>query len=439
MSYQNEGVEMSIPSPIPSSIDTNDISQFFDELGLVPYFGTTTHTSQTVLNQFAQLYALSVTHRACIDSTCTYAFEGNIKLIQASLDGIETPQENTDIPFSELQSIVNTVKELGFSFSEVSKLTKRLDTDLSIFGNAYLQMTISNVGSQYNVRFTFHPCQNVMYQFDAKQIKQGQVPERKVMISENFTREWVSLYKPQIIHTFPNYSKLGSGVISTVFHIKNESDKSVWYGRPRSLASFNDQYTQCFSSTSAAAKMKHDFVASYIMFMEKELEDLDPISIAKRAANFRQIATIQGGENAKSLIMQQYPNGGKTPTIEKLDVSRDTDYYKAVNEQTEINIVQSHGWDRALLGSTSASNGIGKDSAIISTLAKADAATIKPRQERFSGLWYDIFKQIELITGKQISQYQIQFPQRLSALIKEIKEANANTPVNTNTVPSNPV
>ena len=445
MSLQNpnRGLNIELTSPLPSTFDDKDISLLFSELGIIPYFGNNDQTSQVILQHFADQYEYSVTNRACINSIRDNSFQGNVKLKKRSLLGIETPQETTDIPLSELISVVETAKKLGFTYPEITELTRQLHINWANSGNGYLELRIAKVAGVVKVSMQSIPFQNIAYKIEkdasGKMIDDG---TQKFIISDTMTREYIAKFPPRIVHAFPHFSEVDNNTIATVFHIKNQTDKSPYYGRPDSISSYIYKFQELFTAQKLVTVSKQDLVALYLLLTEKELDNgQSDAEKEKKDAQFisdlRQLTTLNPSGKAKTLVNLEYPNGGKAPQLVEMNIVRDTNWFMAVSNESASKIIQPHNWFPELIGQKVASNGIGKDSALLNIYIAAYYGRIQPLQAQFSDFWTKVFEQIDIAAGTNLADYQIEFPSVIKKLIEETKAAAIITPAVINTPAAN--
>lgn len=424
----NQKVTVELNSPLPDSFDNKEVRDIMSEAGIIPYFGYNDHSSHIVLQYFADLYQWSPTNRACINAIRDYAFRGNIRLKKSTVGGFDLGEQNIYATSSEVQGVIETFTKLGMSATDISELTRQLYINLAVFGNLYLRLTIKTIAGVSRVYLESIPAQNAAYQLE-KDANGNLVdmPERKIVVSESFEKQYLAKFPPKTYHIYPYWSELDKGEYSTVFHIKNQTDKSPYYGRPDSISSYLWQYLEYYIADKAVTISRQDFVALYLLFSEAPLQNNDETDddFEGWTAALKGLTTMSNSGKASTLANLRYPNGTEKPHLEKLDIKLDTEDFRVKLEKAASKIIQSHGWFAELLGEQIAKNGIGKDSALLTTYTVADGAKITPLQEDFSAIWHKVFSVIDEQVGTNLAEFTIEFPQNITKLAAKLKDLNA--------------
>lgn len=435
---KNQSVILELSSPLPDSFDNKDIRELMSDAGIIPYFGYNDTASHTVLYHFADLYQWSNTNRACINAIRDYAFQGKLRLIKSSVGGFDLGTDTVYASEAEVRAFIDALTNLGISATEITELTKQLYINLAVFGNYYLRVEITSLAGVRKVRLECIPAQNAAYQLEKDAAGNlVDLPERHIVVSESFDKQYLSKYPAKAYHIFPTWTEIDRNTITTVFHIKNQTDKSPYYGRPDSIDTYQWKFIEYYTADKTATISRQDFVSLYMLFSEAPVMDTDATDedFETWTNALRNLTTMSNSGKAKTLANLQYPHGTKEPNLAKLDIQRDTAWFEAVLAKAASKIIQSHGWFAELLGEKMVSNGVGKDSALLTVYTVADSAKISPLQDFFSSEWSKVFAAIDEKIGTNLAEFQIEFPQNIKKLAEKIKavqtvqtiQSNGNT------------
>ena len=259
-----------------------------------------------------------------------------------------------------------------------------------------------------------------------------ELSERQIVVSENWTKQYLAKYPAKSYFVNPQWGKEDKNEISMVFHVKNQTDKNPYYGRPDSIAAYPYMFIERYTADKTVTISRQDFVSLYMLFSEAASQDSDESKEAFEAMTnaIRQITTLGDGGKSKTLAHLQYPNGGKQPNLEKLDLNRDSEWFRTITETAAKKIITSHNLFPEIIGDRKASNGIGENKALLNVYLLTDANKITPRQKFFSDEWNKVFTAIDKELGTGFAEFQFEFPQNIKKLISSLQAIDTpQTPI----------
>lgn len=410
-----------LKNPIPEQIkDDEKLKQLIAGLKLVPYAGTTVQSSQKLLSLLYDLFELSTSQGACINDQLKYGFEGNLNLVPSSVPGLES--ERGELAPGEIENIANTLLESGVKFIDIVDLTKKLFTNYKVSGNWYLYYREIEIGGEKRIVLkAIHPL-NIMYIYTDEPIK-------TLVISNEWTQKYLANGdRHEMVRAYPDFTELEDGR-ATVFHWKNQTDESEWYGRPDSLQSLMSQYTEFETDNHVVKTARTEFVSKKILFTEgPEYEDDEGGDNDRRAeliikAQALRNITQNSSPDPQTLAVYEYPNGGQEPKLGDLEVMRDSKWLEATSARASASIYEAHGWSKQLSGKMDTKAGIGSNILKDLFLIK-DETIIRPYQELFSRFWSEVFDVMgEFLESEELRNATVAFPNKIEKLIESLGDA----------------
>lgn len=450
----------SLPNPIPATIrDPDDLQSFFRDLKLVPYYGTTETTSHSFLDLLKTLAELSPTFGSILGDINAYAFGINLEITTRNIPGLKSDTE----PLSEDNQIeyVQYLRTLNISARTIVKLSKRINTHLSICGNAYLIVKRVTVGGTVQYFFKVPHFKNVVYVFSQD------VGEEFLMVSK-FIGDLEKLYKypPKILRVTTEgeglrWTQTGPGVEEAIVHIKNDNDidDSDFYNRPFILGAMPWLYTDWKMGELSSKVSATDLVTKILLALEgpdpDAIGDEDGDELIELTGNgqigqrrkmdyfernmlvLKQLVTNMGrhpstvgdARAASSIAAIEYPKGSAPPTSIPLELNRDTDYHTYQVEKAAVIICESLRWAPELISNRPALATLGGN-LMYDIFTIKNEATIRPIQVKIEDLFNEILSQIHEIEGSpiQFTEYGISFPDIITEMIDKFKGSGGSSP-----------
>lgn len=333
-----------------------------------------------------EVHELSSSASACINSINHYAFEGDMDIVDAGVPGFMT--ERVDLSLDEKLQYIDALKNLGVKLTDIISLTKSLERNYKSSGNAYLYIRKYNVMGEQRIKVeSIHPL-NLAY---IKPDDNDSSGIKTFAFSENFDQTRSYQFKYKLIRAYPDWSE-GDGFEECIYHIKNITGKSTWYGRPNSLSVLYEMISEMKAGEQRMKVSNSDFVSTMILAFEQDgyetdtQSDEDKEGEAIRTGKVLRAAMTNAGDNPSALMTIDYPHGGNAPTPIEVNVNRDYQYMKESNDISSGKIYGCFDWARELTGNVSVKGGIGSN-LIKDMLSVKYTTTIQPLQEFWSHEW----------------------------------------------------
>lgn len=421
-------------TPLPPTFDSDDFTKLTQELGIIPYYSFDGKTGHAMLRTLYSLYNYSVTQGAVVNKIINSSFGGDIEIMKRTIKGVRTPQQTTEVPYNEIEKVVNDMTELGVEPTQITEVSKELGRNLKVCGNAYLLLRKSTVlgAVKYSIE-SVHPLHCYI------QIN-GANTDRWFLITKELNLEYMTKFPPKKVRMFPNFST-DRGVQETIIHIKTKTDASDYYGRPECINSILQQITEYNAAVKAQRITSKGFTAAYILAEEaQELsgsEDDKQTAATNKAERIRNKATIASNEGGDTLLYMQYAQGLNAPQLIKFDLHLDVGYDLFTLESCESAICKSHGYPLSLLGGAQKSSSIGTNATLMYDMVIADSDVIKPLQERLQSIWSLVFS-IMATEKPTLNEYQPAFTSKAADLVQTISLLNTKPNTNVTTQNTNP-
>lgn len=426
------GSKFTLENPLPKAVrDTGKLREFAKKFNVEPYFGSSAESAHSALNVLFDLHYHSPSHGTCVNDICSWAFEGLVDVVQRGVDGLLLDSDEaiqvdpqTKIRFAE------TLSEIGVKLPQIIELTKQLWTSYQIFGTAYMkykEVTVLGVKKVFIERLTTKDV--ILLQADNVTEE-----EREILVVEDYSVDAVKEGRYEILKVFPYMDVEANGDRTTVFVLKNQTDDGSWYGRPPSYSSLFYQFVEYLQGDHACKVTATDLVSFAVMFIQNKPypanqenngdQDSEIIELAKKInAKFTQKGKFS---SSQGIGVIGYPHGVNEPTMEKLEVNRDTNWAKLNSERASDFIYASMRWSKELSGLSSARGGIGSD--ILKNLFQIrQVGTINQEQtlmERF--LLEPTRMMFEYANSEDLAEYRIGFIDRIGELIEKLSGSDAS-------------
>jgi len=417
-----------LKNPLPAFLtDEASLLNFYREHNLVPYAGTTTGSAHSFLRLLFDLFDLSPSHGSCISDKAKWAFDGDIDFVESWVAGLKRPEEQAEIPDDTKIMVAESLAKSGLSLPQLGALTADLHRNYEVCGDAYLRYREIEIAGAKKVSLeSLHPMK-AMY------LKTMRDEPRTLVISPDFfLGSWKTGNEVELVRVFPNYSE-GDEYRETVFHVRNKRDYGDWYGKPPTLQVLNWMFSEWQTANLNAKISGSEVGAKAIITMEAEdpsirLND-EQDDLRKVAADLRMLTTNRGqNHEMESMVVLEYPHGGKQPELLDLEINRDYRYFETTVRVASDYIFNAHGWSKILSGFSNPSGGIGSN-ILIDEFKVKNTGVIKPLQEKFAAFWKPVLNEIaEFIDLPELAGMGIRFEDRISSMIESFNNAENADP-----------
>lgn len=363
----------------------NDRLGVWSKLNLVPYRGTTEKSSDRYLRLLYELFEHSPSFGAVVNDLITFAFDGEFDLINAGKAGIKF--DDTELDGVDKVSYCENLEKIGLSPLDVIQLSKEFVKHKKISGNVFVKYRKIRVNDE--IRATLQLLHPMSVKF-----KEQDNGAHKLVYSKNFFIDDWSLWgvKDNDFIEYEVYprTRQTKTITETVFHLKTGDGL---YGFPDTIQSLLWQYSEYALGLLASKVNGSEFVASHIL--EVPLAGLDFASSDDQIRTYlRDIkkalneAATNKGIDPSSLAVMMNPSKEKF-NLHKVDVNRDTDWFKAQEEIAKRKIYELNKSYPQLTGSVDVGSSLGQDT-ITALFLMYDTKTVKPVQREISNFWQTI-------------------------------------------------
>ena len=458
---------LSLKNPIPRSIDKKEITQFFDEFGIVPYYGDSDGSSHNFLDLLQSLTSLSPSYESCLLDLNAYTFGRNVDVVGKVIPGLRNEPEELDFPQKE--AFINFYGELNITLLGILKNLKKILRYLTDSGNAYVHIKRVQVGDSVKY-FVKNPHYKHCAYLSGKGKEEGidfiiiskflgHVDQKKLMGENPPTILRATQYGEPI-----KWDKTGDGIEEAVIHIKNDehNDTGDYYGRPAILSVLTWLYTDFQVGNLNAKISATEIISKKILALEApdprtlDDEELDEEgegyveitgegkvgkkgkkedSFEKNLRILRQIVTNLGDHGkAQSIAAVEYPYGGKEPVLMDIEINRDTKHHAWQIEAANAVICSILQWSPELTNFRQAKANIGGN-VLYDLFTIKNETTIEPIQTLLQNIANYLFSAICTREGgdDDFKNYGIQLPNVIGNMIEKFK--GAGKPVTSNTPP----
>lgn len=450
-----------IKNPVPVTVrDKEDLRNFFQELEIVPYYGTVEASSQSVLMLINDLCELSPTFQAYRRDINAYVFGLKIDFIGDTLPGVSV--DNTELSPQEIINYASYLGEIGIPAPKLIKLSRRIDQFLDICGNAFLWVKRSRLNGQAAYSFSVPHFLHVGYSRQAE----GLFGEDKIALISPYIgdKQKILEHGYDLVRVTPEGEELRwgmneDGIEETLIHITRQENnsRSSYYERSPLISLLPWLYvdyeigvlTSKIASTDIITKKILAFEAqdpNTIPMLDGQVKDVNNIGeIGRKDVDYftrnmmilRELTTNLGshanapgqmtGEDAKKaahvLAGIEYPYGSKAPEQIDLEVNRDVKYQDWQVNQASAVICGRLGWNNTLLGFREAKANIGGN-VLKDLFVLANIRTIKPKQTEIAMIWDNLLLQLK--EGEQYAGYSIRFGDVVGEILEQLSQGGAS-------------
>lgn len=418
-----------LKNPLPDVLrDTDKLRNFYKDLNLVPYAGTTSYSGHSFLKLLIDFYDLSPSHGTCIDDIAFWAFEGQFDLVKKTRPGLMVNRE--DLPEATKVAFYDYLDNLGIKLIEFVQLFKQLYKDWKKTGDAYLHIVDVTVAGERQVSLNRIDPTNWMY------LNTEDGEPRSGAVSKDFLNGSIT-DNPKILRVYPNWME-SANKRETVYHIRNVRGPGTWYGRPDSLHALFWMFVEWQQANYSGKVATTELTMKLLLFLEKPDPnatgpDGEPIEsgIKTVKASLKKVASNSGAfDEADSIGVIEYPHGGQTPTAESVEIHRDKDWMESQLTKASDFIYSAHRWSKILTGYERPRSGIGGNVLLDEFLAK-NTSTIRPTQDTWENIMFGVLNLI--VDQDQFSEIGIKLGDKVSELVEDLR-TESGTPTSSDLI-----
>lgn len=458
---QTEDSFFDFPNPIPATVkDTEDITAFFQQYGVIPYYGTLENTGQKMLDLLLTLCKMSPTFRATMRDLSYFSFGLNIDVQSKTfpgllLDPIEV-SENDKLQFAQYLSGIN------ISPMDILKNARRIFYHLAICGNAWLRVKKVRSGGTTMYFFSVPHFMHTAYLLSYDR------GEDFAIVSKFLgDLQLMQKYPPAILRVTKmgealKWIKTDPGVEEALIHIAPgmQMDRSDYYAQPEIISVLTWLYVDFqmgnLSGKTAASEIVSKKLLAFQapdpntlpqnnLLVKNESEEIGAsgdIGKKQKGSMFQQnmmilkeLVTNLGSHPSKLYGMKsasvagiQYPYGGHPPVSIDIEMNRDTQYHNFQLEKAASFICGILGWAPELIGIRQAKATLGGN-LLYDMFTIRDTATIQPTQVLFENLFNSVIGQIveKEPGGTRWTGYGVKFPGVIEQMLAKFQSAGGNT------------
>lgn len=447
-------------NPVPVTVrDKEDLRNFFQELEIVPYYGTVEASSQSVLMLINDLCELSPTFQAYRRDIRSYVFGLKIDFIGDSLPGIAV--DNVELSREEIISYGAYLGEIGLPAPKLIKLSRRIDNFLDISGNAFLWVKRSRLNGKTAYTFEVPHFLHVGYSRSAEGLFGD---DRLALISPYLgDKQKILEHGYDLVRVTPEGEELRwgmneDGIEETIIHITRQENnsRSSYYERSPLISLLPWLYVDYEVGVLTSKIAATDIITKKILAFEAqdpntlpmtsgEVKDINNIGeIGRKDVDYftrnmmilRELTTNLGshanapgqmsGEDVKKaanvLAGIEYPYGSKEPIQIDLEVNRDVKYQDWQVNQASAVICGRMGWNNTLLGFREAKANIGGN-VLKDLFVLANIRTVIPKQVEMAMIWDNLLLQLK--EGEQFAGYAIRFGDVVGEILEQLGDTSS--------------
>lgn len=341
---RSSGAFGDVTDPIAEEMrDIDRARMVYAQIPIVPFFDD----SDATLKVLRRMRELSPTHSGCVSSQQWYMFGGELTTRRYVEPGMAFDTESEDVTDAEKMEFISFVKGLSpeMTLEHVLNVAKDIDDNLETYGNAFLRLDAVRIGGK-----EYYYIENV----DAEKCRYYATQPRQpkiVVISPEWTSEFITKYPPEFVSHYPEWSDYGNGVRSSIIHIKTTARARDWYGLPISFGSLYWQYLEVQQGQHGTQGYANDFIARVFFEITAEPEtdsDEDNFDDAVKRT-FTNQASRYGNAPKRYIIRRRLPDD--TPaTVHEFKANTEHEYHESMGAQAERQIIKTHGWHSLLMG-----------------------------------------------------------------------------------------
>jgi len=269
---------LSLRTPIPETeTDLERLRNMYDQLGIMPYFGSNTRQSILFLDLIKSIGELSPTYGTTIGELNKLIFGWKARIAENQTPGLDE-DEAEPLPLATQKDYVNRLLEYGVNIHAWLSEFKTLNRYFTDSGNGYLR--VKRVEFSGAVIYTIHPEDylDCAYLIPAK----GEEDRNFVLVSPhiNDPEKMKRTKNFKVLEvSFPGerlkWQKTAKNTLEALIHVKNDdgSGKKSKYGRTSQISSIVHMYAEYYFGSLTAKIAATDIISKkLIAFQAPEME-----------------------------------------------------------------------------------------------------------------------------------------------------------------------
>ncbi|HLS53261.1 MAG TPA: hypothetical protein VK031_04760 [Tissierellaceae bacterium] len=387
-------------NPILGEIrDYSAVRKTFEQYPIIPYATSSQHTSHKYLDLLLSLVDNNPTLNQCIASIGDYCFNSGQILYKDSKDLFV--EEEVLVASPEVsERYTNHLKNIKFY---------RYDTkvDFNHFikemyferknGNCYVELVKTNVNGEVNYIYKIHPQRHCLYMLNDDDTL-------SIVVSKSFDYNYLRKYPAREVPLYPEVDEDDED-IRTMFHFKNRT--SGLYGRPDWISALLNVYNAYQDVLYRVKLASKDFTPKVLVEIEGDDPsidtDLDEDDLLLRIAN----NFTAGGQDPKTIMVIDRPHGASPAKIHEFQIHTREEYYKAIAEINEREILKANGWSKLLL-TGEVKTGFSR-APYEEDLRNREFSVLRKYQTMLSDMFKDLIEPYFLDNDPDMLQYRIDF------------------------------
>lgn len=379
-----------VPAPKEGTKEDHKYKEFVRKYKIVPWYGQANEFA-TVLGL---LYENSVTHRSCIQSKITWTVGDGLVVNPGKENtlvsfGGDKP-EKTPVPDADQETILEFIERANPDQDVIEVLREGIESYLG-FGNGWVELQRGYV-EKTPIFNAF--VQDPTHCLNTKRDKDG---IRYVLISPDWSQDYLQKHDPVKIPHFPVWEKGEDGLEHTCIYVKHKAPRRDHYGVPASIASITEQEIEHETAIFNKDNFDSGFLVSAILTLfapsgmtKGEAEDL--------VDGIEEKFTKKGKRRGPWIQVVESESMKHELTEFKPDVDGD---FLELDKRIEKKIVRSHQWYEILIGNPTPGS-LGQTQEMRNAALMALGTVIKPLQNvMISKFLSPIFREWGLHMGKK--------------------------------------
>lgn len=395
-------------------VDPSLVKKLYKNLPFIPYAGTTLHSADSFINLLFTLKDGSKSKGTCLNSIKEYSFGGKMEVVKSLNESFKLSNKQAELSLQEQENYILFLQGIIIEEADLLELASNLYDGFSITGDCYLKVVIAKVAG------IFVPGIYVVDNRTVRYVNDG--TGKMIAISQKWDYNYIRENEPEFIPVYPNYTETDNE-IKFIIHKKNGKG---FYGRPGSVSSLIDQYTEYKETVYRASLATNRFVPDVLI----ELEAPDP-TIQK----YEEDETKESGfDNIQDRLNYEYSNKSEDPAslmliergyksgnafIHEFNINTKEKYFKTSGDMCKESIFIAHNWSQRLAGVPLA-NGWSNEAFLDELRVKE--ITVKNTQNIIEQVLNKAFSVIARYMNPEMEKYSINFVHPYRDLLESGKE-----------------
>ena len=406
-----------VTNPIDEQIrDKDTLQQLYKNLPFIPYAGTNGHSADSLIDLLYTLAVVSPSQHACLNSIKEFAFGGKINIVESIDDSFSVSDQMQPLSIERQKEFINFLSLIDKKENGWLEFAANCFDGYGKTGDLYIKVVLSDVAGTKSAGVYVIDNRTIKYVNDGN--------ANMAAISQYWDFGYVTKNPPEYIPVYP-FVTSKNGVTQFIIHVKNGNG---FYGRPASIGSLTEQYTEyketLYRCTSATNRFNPD-VLMEVSGRNPEVIKRNNEEAAKfgfenleEQLNYKVAA---GNSSAPSILLTERPYDSDPIHIHEFNVNTKEKYFQASGQISRDRIFISHNWSQKLAGIPLASGW--SNSAFLDEL-RVKEITIRNIQNIIEYPMNTAFYEIAKFMNPSMMDYSINFVHPFANVLNETKDAN---------------